>query len=94
MAEQYAGHTREASKEGGSSARDVLKNDSVQSLQNNLRTLIERFANNTSLDSFFDSLNTVYRNAERDPELRNWFKNVNNLIRYVISDGHSKKKKS
>lgn len=83
MAEQYAGHTKSVSKQGGSSARDVLKTDNVQAVQYNLRTLIERFANYTSLDSFFESLNTVYRDAEKDPELRNWFTNVDNLIRYV-----------
>lgn len=84
MAEQYAGHTKEVSKEGASSARGVLKTDSVQAVQHNLRTLIERFANNTSLDNFFDSLNNIYRDAEQDPELRGWFQNVNNLIRYVM----------
>ncbi|OQE43179.1 hypothetical protein PENCOP_c003G04512 [Penicillium coprophilum] len=86
MAEQYAGHTQDLSKKGTSSARNVLKTDNVQSAQYNLRTLIERFANNTSLDSFFDSLNTIYRNAERDPELRNWFKNVDNLIRKSLRE--------
>jgi hypothetical protein len=36
-------HTKDISKEGGSSARDVLKGDNVQAVQQNLRTLIERF---------------------------------------------------
>lgn len=83
MAEEYAGHTKNVSKQGGSSARGVLKTNSVQAVQYNLRTLIERFANHTSLDSFFESLNTIYRDAEKDPELRNWFTNIDNLIRYV-----------
>ncbi|KAJ5415889.1 hypothetical protein N7465_004584 [Penicillium sp. CMV-2018d] len=86
MAEQYAGHTKSVSKQGGSSARDVLKTDNVQAVQYNLRTLIERFANYTSLDSFFESLNTVYRDAEKDPELRNWFTNVDNLIRKSLRE--------
>ncbi|KAI2727462.1 hypothetical protein CBS147354_3664 [Penicillium roqueforti] len=86
MAEQYAGHTRDLSKEGSSSARDVLKSDDVQAVQYNLRTLIERFANHTSLDGFFESLNAIYREAEKDPELRNWFKNVSNLIRKSLRE--------
>ncbi|KAJ5374830.1 hypothetical protein N7517_006836 [Penicillium concentricum] len=86
MAEQYAGHSKDISKKGSSSARDVLKTDNVQAVQYNLRTLIERFANHTSLDSFFESLNTIYRNAERDPELRNWFTNVDNLIRKSLRE--------
>ncbi|KAJ5972111.1 uncharacterized protein N7479_002029 [Penicillium vulpinum] len=86
MAEQYVGHTKDISKKGGSSARNVLKTDDIQAVQYNLRTLIERFANHTSLDSFFDSLNTIYRDAERDPELRNWFTNVDNLIRKSLRE--------
>jgi len=88
MAEKYAGHTKGVSKQGGTAARGVVKNDSVQAVQHNLRTLIERFANNTSLDSFFESLNTIYHDAEKDPELRHWFKNVDTLIRYVIRDNY------
>ncbi|KAJ5762192.1 uncharacterized protein N7511_005574 [Penicillium nucicola] len=86
MAEQYAGHTKDVSQQGGTAARGVLKTDSVQAVQSNLRTLIERFANNTSLDSFFNSLNTVYHDAEKDPELRNWFKNIDNLIRKSLRE--------
>ncbi|CAI7568587.1 unnamed protein product [Penicillium glandicola] len=86
LAEQYAGHTKDVSKQGGSSARGVLKTDSAQAVQYNLRTLIERFANNTSLDSFFESLNTIYRDAEKDPELRHWFKNVDTLIRKSLRE--------
>ncbi|KAJ5848317.1 hypothetical protein N7455_012274 [Penicillium solitum] len=86
LAEQYAGHTKSVSKQGGSSARDVLKTDDVQAVQYNLRTLIERFANHTSLDSFFESLNTIYSDAEKDPELRNWFTNVDNLIRKSLRE--------
>ncbi|CAG8031294.1 unnamed protein product [Penicillium salamii] len=86
MAEQYAGHTKDVSKQGGTAARDVIKGDSVQAVKHNLRTLIERFANNTSLDSFFESLNTIYHDAEKDPELRNWFTNVDNLIRKSLRE--------
>lgn len=46
------------------------------------KTLIERFANNTSLQDFFESLNNIYRDADKDPELRGWFKNMNTYIRY------------
>jgi hypothetical protein len=51
-----------------------------------LRTIVERFANNTSLDSFFNSLNTVYHDAEKDPELKTWFKNIDNLIRKSLRE--------
>lgn len=46
-----------------------------------LKTLIERFANSTSTDDLWDSLNTIYRDAEQDPRLKGWFKNVDGYIR-------------
>jgi hypothetical protein len=33
------------------------------------------------LDDFFDSLDKIYRDADRDPELRGWFKNMDTFIR-------------
>ena len=58
-----------------------------------LKTLIERFANSTSSDDLFDAIKTIYSDAQRDPELRQWFKDVDIYIRkclqeqgYVIQD--------
>lgn len=39
-----------------------------------LKTLLERFANSTSFDDLFDSINQIYTDADRDPELKNFFK--------------------
>lgn len=46
-----------------------------------LKTLIERFANSTSTDDFFESVNNFYRDADRDPQLKDWFKEMNTYIR-------------
>jgi hypothetical protein len=48
------------------------------------KTLIERFANSTSTDDFFDALNQIYRDADRDPELKNWFKSIDRFIRKTL----------
>jgi hypothetical protein len=37
MAEQYAGHTKGVSQQGGNAARGVLKTDGVQAVKSNLR---------------------------------------------------------
>lgn len=52
----------------------------------NFKTLIERFANFTSADDFFDALNQIYRDADQDPELRNWFKDVDTFIRKALRE--------
>jgi hypothetical protein len=48
---------------------------------NSKQTLLERFANSTSLDDLFDALENIYRDADKDPELKGWFKNMNTFIR-------------
>lgn len=86
LAEKYAGHTKDATAQTGSAARDVRSTDSVQAVENDLRTLIERFANNTSLSDFFESLNKIYRDADHDPELRRWFSSIDTFIRRALRE--------
>ncbi|KAF3388708.1 hypothetical protein F1880_004178 [Penicillium rolfsii] len=86
MAEKYAGHTKSATTQSGSAVRDIRSTGSVQTVEHNLRTLIERFANNTSLSDFFESLNNIYRDADKDPELRGWFSNVDTYIRKCLRE--------
>lgn len=49
-----------------------------------LKLLIERFANGTSSDDLFDSINILYRDADRDPKLKSWFQNVDAYIRKCL----------
>lgn len=86
MAEKYAGHTKSTTTQSGSAVRDIRSTGSVQTVEHNLRTLIERFANNTSLSDFFESLNNIYRDADKDPELRGWFSNVDTYIRKCLRE--------
>lgn len=51
-----------------------------------LKRLIERFANSTSLDDLFDSMNQIYRDADQDPELKGWFKKVDAYIRKCLQE--------
>lgn len=51
-----------------------------------LKTLIERFANYTSMDDLIDSINAVYRDADRDPELKGWFKHLDRYVRKCLKE--------
>ncbi|KAJ5109093.1 hypothetical protein N7456_005768 [Penicillium angulare] len=86
MAEKYAGHAKDTTTQSGGAVTDIRATDSVKAVEYNLRTLIERFANNTSLSDFFDSLNTIYKDADQDPELRGWFKNIDTYIRKCLRE--------
>ena len=48
------------------------------------QTLIERFANGTSTNDLFDSINTIYSDANKDPELKSWFKHIDAYIRKCL----------
>lgn len=59
----------------------------------NIKTLLERFANSTSADDLIDSINQVYKDADQDPELKGWFRHLNQYIRkclqqqgYILED--------
>lgn len=51
-----------------------------------IKTLLERFANSTSADDLIDSINTIYRDADKDPELKGWFKSVDRYIRRCLQE--------
>ena len=51
-----------------------------------LKVLIERFANSTSMDDLVDSINQIYRDADKDPELKNWFKSLDTYIRTCLKE--------
>ena len=51
-----------------------------------IKTLLERFANSTSADDLIDSINAIYRDADKDPELKNWFKSVDRYIRKCLKE--------
>lgn len=48
-----------------------------------LRTLLERFANNTSMDIIFDAVDVLVADAQNDQALGNWFSSVDAYIRKV-----------
>ena len=51
-----------------------------------LKLLLERFANSTSSDDIFDSIDAIYRDADKDPELKNWFKSLDKFVRRCLQE--------
>lgn len=82
LAEKYARASKETGQQAAGAAKDVKSTDNAGSMEHNLRLLIERFANSTSLDDVFGSLEKIYHDADEDPELRSWFREMNTFIRY------------
>lgn len=48
--------------------------------------MIERFANSTSADDLIDAINKVYTDADRDPELKKWFRQMDHYVRKCLKE--------
>ncbi|EON69723.1 hypothetical protein W97_08984 [Coniosporium apollinis CBS 100218] len=86
LAEEYTGHTKSMAQQGTGAVKGAHADDSLKTAEADLKTLIERFANYTSMDDLFDSINAVYRDADRDPELKGWFKHLNRYVRKCLKE--------
>ncbi|KAF2746134.1 hypothetical protein M011DRAFT_468994 [Sporormia fimetaria CBS 119925] len=84
LAEQYAGHSKDVALQSKGTVKGAHTDDALQLAEADLKTLLERFANNTSFDDLIDAVNQVYRDADRDPELKNWFKHMDAYIRKCL----------
>jgi hypothetical protein len=81
LAEQYSGHGKNLGQQSKGSVQGFIQENQWLT---NMKTLLERFANNTSFDDLIESVNQVYKDADRDPELKNWFKHINQFIRKTL----------
>lgn len=57
-----------------------------QHMLTSLKTLLERFANGTSFDDLVDAIDQIYTDANNDPELKNWFRDVDRYIRKCLQE--------
>ncbi|KAL8657605.1 MAG: hypothetical protein Q9226_001748 [Calogaya cf. arnoldii] len=88
LAEEYSGHGKNLSQQGAGSVKGAHGDNALTSAETDLRikTLLERFANYTSADDMVDAINAVYRDADKDPELKNWFKSINRYVRKCLKE--------
>ncbi|EFR03238.1 hypothetical protein MGYG_06240 [Nannizzia gypsea CBS 118893] len=86
IAEGYAQRSRSLSKQGAGTLKGARDQSDTRKLESNLKTVIERFANSTSTDDLFDAIKKFYRNAENDPRLREWFRNVDTFTRKCLKE--------
>ena len=70
---------------GKDSGQALTEDSTLKQATSELRTLLERFANGQSLDTIGDAMQTLYQDAQKDEELRTWFKSVDDYVRKVIS---------
>ncbi|KAK4691256.1 hypothetical protein P7C71_g5702, partial [Lecanoromycetidae sp. Uapishka_2] len=86
LAEEYGGHSKNLSQQGAGTVKGAHADTALTSAETDLKTLLERFANSTSADDLIDSINQVYRDADRDPELKGWFKSIDRYVRKCLKE--------
>ncbi|PHH63500.1 hypothetical protein CDD81_5781 [Ophiocordyceps australis] len=79
LAETYGKHGNTLGKGSAGSAKQARSG--FAAAETDLRTLLERFANGTSTSELWGSIQQIYKEADKDQELRGWFKSMNNYIR-------------
>ncbi|KAF2706063.1 hypothetical protein K504DRAFT_90171 [Pleomassaria siparia CBS 279.74] len=84
LAEQYAGHGKNLAGQGKESVQGARQDNALQLAEADLKTLLERFANSTSFDDIIDSINQIYRDADKDPQLKQWFKHLDAFVRKCL----------
>ncbi|KAL6721623.1 hypothetical protein ACLMJK_000727 [Lecanora helva] len=86
LAEEYGGHSKNVSQQGAGTVKGAHSDSALTTAEADLKTLLERFANSTSADDLIDSINAIYRDADKDPELKGWFKSLDRYVRKCLKE--------
>lgn len=87
LARTYGTHGTSYGKESSGSFKQARSG--FAAAEADLRTLIERFANGTSTSNLWKAINEIYQAAQKDNELKGWFKNMDHYInRLLLEQGY------
>jgi len=81
---KYARRAMELSGRHGQEMGNIIDDPNLRLALSELRTLLERFANNQSLDFVFDAINKLADDAHRDQNLRVWFEDIERYARRTL----------
>lgn len=84
--EEYASHGSTIADHAKDSGQTLGSDNSLQQATSELRTLLERFANGQSMGIIGDAMHDLWEDAQKDEELRDWFKSVDGYVRRVLLD--------
>ncbi|OAQ96424.1 hypothetical protein LLEC1_03788 [Akanthomyces lecanii] len=87
LARTYGEHGRSVGKESSASLNQARSG--LAAAEADLRTLIERFANGTSTSNLWKAIGQIYQDAQKDSELKGWFKNMDHYVnRLLLEQGY------
>jgi hypothetical protein len=81
------GHAKDVTKQTKEHTQGNVRGDPAYAkAELELRTLIERFANDTSMQGIIDAIDQIYTDVQNDPELKSWFTDLNKYVRRVLQE--------
>jgi Family of unknown function (DUF5923) len=95
LAEEYAGHAKSVAKDSHREAKRTAGDSNLQKAHRELKTLLENFADYSSMDDMFDAGDDLITDANNDPEFKKWWEAVDHFIRKCLKeDGYILKDES
>lgn len=85
--EEYVQHGKTATNVASEKAKTEIPTHEAHPIKRatfELRTLLERFANNKTMDGIFSAMDALIDDSRRDEELRVWFRSVDTYMRKVL----------
>ncbi|KAK9451893.1 uncharacterized protein V1518DRAFT_403235 [Limtongia smithiae] len=86
LVETYSGYLQRVSTDDKTkdASQKFAESGHFKAAQSNLRLLIERLANDTSLAGVFSAVDDIYRAIENDNALKSWFHDVDSYLRKCL----------
>ncbi|TIB69078.1 hypothetical protein E3Q08_03579 [Wallemia mellicola] len=82
--EIYYSHAKSAGNTGKQSVNSVFQDQNVKGAANDLRTVLERFANGRSASPIFDAFHNLITTFANDKEISAWFERLIEYIRKLV----------
>lgn len=80
----YKGHANHIAGQGTNKAGDIRSDANYAAAETSLRVLLERFANNSSMQPIFDAVDVLYTDAQNDDELRHWWNSLGSYVKRIL----------
>lgn len=84
--ENYKGVANDAHTQVEQNAKSLGNESSLSSAIKDFRTVLERFANGRPTQPIVDALDVLYNDCAKDPELKNFFKQVDTYVRRCVQE--------
>jgi hypothetical protein len=84
LAKTYGGYSKMMARDLSGTVQEANDVDYFQQSMNNLKTLLERLANNTSADGVTHAVKDIYRDVDKDAQFRDWFNDVGYFIQKCL----------